>query len=249
MPAPKRLDPLEVERDLDLILTLRLEGVLPRGKIYEEVNRVREEIAFRRARALGSTEAQARKIARAARISAVQFRTDLRKATARMEAQSNDKNRLLVFRRLKEVETAIAGVEAMEERAWNELNRSGKEKTERSADPRWMERIESLMWKRWQMNFEAFRLRTILGIEIPEDLAALAKSGDPAAAEKLRAHEAGLLLSMEARAAGLGGEMKSRLQMISAFIEKRGGGASGGEGGATRVQFEVIGLDVEGPGS
>jgi hypothetical protein len=280
----KRADRLEVERDLDLMLTLRLEGVLTKRQIYDEVNRVREEIAYRRARALGASEEEAERAGREARVSAQQLRADYRDAVARIEAQTDEKSRLLMFRRLKEVETEMAAIRAMEERAWNELNRSGREalvkRTDRqearqrrgadgqpaqgfdavprdgtqtreelrSADPRWMERIESLLWKRWQMSFEAFRLRTLLGMEVPPELAALAKSGSPDAAEKLRAHEAGLLYSMEARAAGLtaAGESRSRLQMISAFLAKRGG--AGGEGGTTRVQFEVIGLEVDGAG-
>lgn len=251
MARNKRESPLELERDVDLMLALRLEGVLTQRQIYAEVNRVREDVAYRRARALGNSEQEAKAAGKLARISDQQFRTDYRNAIARIKDETDTKGRLLVIRRLTELETESAGIRAMEDRAWDELNRSGggEKPPQQAADPRWMERIESLLWKRYQIGFEIHRLRTLLGMEIPWEMVRLAQSGAPDAAEKLRAHEIGLLYSLEARAAGItaAGETRTRLQMISAFLEKRGG--EGGKGGSTTVQFEVIGLEVDGGGT
>lgn len=124
--------------------------------------------------------------------------------------------------------------------------RDGAKRTDvpRAADPRWMERIESILWKRYQLGIEIFRLKSLLGMETPWEMIRAAGAGNEQAADQLRAHEVGLLYSMEARAAGeSASSFKARFEMVSTYLQRKGGGEGGGI--TKRVEFVVRGLEVE----
>lgn len=231
----KRENELERERDIHLLLSLKLEGLEP-AQIYDRLNHIREEIAYRRARALGADETTARMQGKDARITPTQLRIDLKDALTRIKRENDDKSRVLVQKRLGELIVERESLRAMEERCWDLFNETPETK--------WMERIESVFWKRYQLGFEIFRLQCVLGLEIPEDVARLYK-GDMQAAQNLKAHEVGLLYSMEARAGGLDPTTaKARFQMISGYLEAQQSGGEGDKQGP-RVIFEIRGLEVE----
>ena len=278
MAAQKRPEPLDRARDVQHLLDLCLAGGLPKTEIYRRVNLDREERAYRRARAGGLSEEESRKVGREARVSVQTFRADLRMAKARLEELRNDKARSLIVQRLAEIEVEREALRAMEERCWDELNRSGRERLVsgarrtttsaegdpqtmtlersdpiRSADPRWMAQIESLIWKRYQMGFEVLRLKALIGEEVPTELSKLvelAAEGQREAIGRLQGQELGLLYGFEARAAGTADPAitKARVQILSGFRSKGDLPPSGGTGagnGAGHFTFEVVGLEVE----
>lgn len=136
------------------------------------------------------------------------------------------------------------------ERSWRPRDEQQQRQGQRSADPRWMERIESLVWKQVLLGREIFQLRAILGMEVPAQLKQLAQAGSKdEAREGLVAHEVGLLYSLEARAAGIDpATARARFQLVSAYLEEKGVGGGKGAGGGTgrSVTFQVLGLEVGG---
>lgn len=274
MAKMKRPEGFEVARDVQMLLDLCLVGGIPRSEAYALVNRQREQRAYDRARARGASEDDARAEGEAAKLSSRMFRRDLAKARASLEELKNEKARMICIQRLAEIEREREKLRAAEERCWTELNRSGREtlassstrtrrtaggeeaafddsvqqvEEVRSADPRWMERIEALIFKRYQMGFEAFRLRLLIGEEVPQDLrqlVELAEQGSAEAAERLRGHELGQLYGFEARAAPDRGTSRSRIQLLTGF--RAGSGPPGDQpNGGGHFSFEVVAVDVE----
>lgn len=259
MAPPKRSDPLERESDVNFILRLRLMRI-PVGEILERLNRKRVEVAYEAARAEGWPEEQAREFAADVRVSHQTLNADCRRVKKQLQKENRALGRELAEQRLAELEVEKMTLLLAEQRAWEELDRSGspglrtgiRKSPEvamlvpvvRAADPRWMERIESILWKRVLLSDKIYEQRALLGLDAPLEQVKLAQGGAKDAKDKLLAYEVGLLYSLDARAAGLdAATLRQRYQTVSAFLEQ---GQLPGEDGRAggKLTIEIVGLEV-----
>lgn len=263
--APKRVEPIEKAGDIAFLLALRLRE-LPVAIVHQRYNDMRRQRAYYAAKEQGFSDADAERAAATATVSLQTVYRDLRQVERSLVKANAVAGKALVRRRLKELEIDRRKLLLAEARAWEELDRSGREalalnttRTDvavqeaivtvrreeiRSADPRWMDQITSIIWKRFQLDCERFRLMAMLGLETPKELRAVARAGSAETIAGLRAHEVGLLYSLDATNAGIKpGEVRQRLEMVTAFLEE---GAAGARGSRTEsVIFEVRGLEID----
>lgn len=253
--------PATLERDGSIILTMTLEE-FPLTEITDAVNAVRFNEVYNLAVRDGLPEAQARAIGEAAKVTGRTIGNIKRKLLQRALRPANDATgRAILEKQLEALEHFRLKLRHAESRCWVEFNRgaassviditprSGARREEDSdADPRWIERIESLIWKQLQVVEKQTAIRGALSLGSPGVALERAGQGDEEAAKSLKLWEVQTLYREDAYAMGLGaGEAKTRLQTVQAFIEgKMPRGGSGGEGGGEgRVTFRVVGLEVE----
>ena len=240
MARVKRGTALEVERDLAILVEGRLRKKT-NAVILAELNELRRREAFERAIQSGASPEEAREIAAMATITIQTARKDLRALNDRLMAQNESSAKQLAQNRLDEIELTIQTLDLAERRAWEELDHSTGDqivavtrqaaKTEAdgrqsvvpegaehrrtipsAADPRWLERIESINNSRNSLQRERFRLLAIIGAaEAEKDLA-----GDDTI-DKLKAHERRVLFGLEARLANTTAETANRLKTARAL--------------------------------
>lgn len=251
--------PVVLERDGSILLTMTLEE-FPPPQILEAVNSVRFKEVYDRAVADGLPEDEARALGKDAEITLRTLHNLKKKMLTRLLRPANEATgRAILEKQLANLEESRLKLRHAEARCWREFNLgaaspvidvtpgSGRA-AESEADPRWIERIESLIWKQLLITEKQTQIRGALSLGSPGATVELAGKGDEEAGKSLKLWEVQTLYREDAYAMGLGaGEAKTRLQTVQAFIEgkmPRGGGGEGGAGEG-RVTFRVVGLEVE----
>jgi len=252
--------PVAFERDASILLTMVLEE-FPSRVICDAINDARFREVYDLAIRDGLPEAEARALGEEAKITLRTFYNLKDKLLNRAMRPANEAvGREILEKQLATLEEARLKLRHAEARCWREFNKGSQSEviditpgaepsTTSEADPRWIERIESLIWKQLQVTEKQTAIRGALSVSQSGPVATLelAGSGDEAAAKSLKLWEIQTLYREDAFAMGLGAtEARTRMQTIQAFVEgKAPRGGEGGGGGEGRVTFRVVGLEVE----